>query len=113
MSYECINQQYLAELGWAKLLNLCTVTVGTMGAFIADHSQNLLYGNLVKYFNSSIFATMANKEDHSTYAEVLYGPDSCGFVSAMEIEILTLIGLNVFELIEQKQKSDMNVISGV
>ena len=37
ISYKSINQQYLAELGWTKLLNMCTVTVGTMGAFIADH----------------------------------------------------------------------------
>ena len=78
ISYETINQQYLAELGWAKLVNMCSVTVGTMGAFMADHSQNLSYGNLVKYLNPALFATMANKEDHPTYAEALYVPDSCG-----------------------------------
>ena len=59
---------------------MCTVTVGTMGSFIADHSQNLLYQNLVEYLNPALFVTMANKEDHPTYAEALYGPDSCGFI---------------------------------
>ena len=34
---------------------------------------------------------MANKEDHPTYAEALYGLDSCDFISAMETEIFTLI----------------------
>ena len=54
---------------------------------------------------------MANKEDHPTYAEALYGPDFCGFISAMETEILTLIEFCIFELAEQKP--DMNLISGV
>ena len=91
VSYESINQQFLTELGWGKLLNMCSVTVGTIGAFMAEHSQNLSYGNLVEYLNPALFATMANKEDNPTYAEALYGPDSCGFISAMETEILTLI----------------------
>ena len=54
---------------------------------------------------------MANKEDNPTYAEALYGPDSCGFISAMETEILTLIELKVFDLVPRE--SNMNVISGV
>mmetsp|Transcript_49248 Transcript_49248/g.50020 ORF Transcript_49248/g.50020 Transcript_49248/m.50020 type:complete len:249 (+) Transcript_49248:216-962(+) len=54
---------------------------------------------------------MANKEDHPTYAEALYGPDSFGFISAMKTKILTLIELNVFDMVERKP--DMNVISGV
>ena len=90
---------------------MCTVTIGTMGAFMADHSRSLSYGNLVEYLNPALFATMANKEDDLTYAEALYGPDSCGFVCAMETEILTLIELKIFNNVEQKP--DMNVISGV
>ena len=90
---------------------MCSVTVGTMGAFIADHSRNLSYGNLVEYLNKSLFATMANKEDHPTYAEVLYGPDSSGFVGALETEIPTWIEIDVFELVERE--SNMNVISEV
>ena len=111
VSYESINQQYLAELGWAKLLNICSVTVGTIGAFMIDHSQNLSYGKLVEYLNLALYATMANKEDNPTYAEALYGPDSCGFIGAMETEILTLIELDIFELV--KHELNMNVILGV
>ena len=78
---------------------------------MADHSQNVLYENLVEYLKPALFATMGNKEDHPTYAEALYGPDSCGFVGAMETEIFSLIELNVFELVERA--SNMNVISRV
>ena len=78
---------------------------------MTDHSQNLLNENLVEYSTSALFATMTNKEDHPTYTEALYGPDSCGFTGAIETEIITLIKLSVFELVEQK--TDMNVISGV
>ena len=67
----------------------------TKGAFIADHSHNL------SYLNPALFATIANKEDYPTYAEALYGPDSSGFISAMETEILTLIELNVFDAIKR------------
>ena len=78
---------------------------------MTDHSWNLFYGNLAEYLNPALFATMANKEDHYSYTEALFGPDSCGFIGAMETEILTLIGLKVFNLVERKP--DMNVISGV
>ena len=111
VSYESINQQFLAELGWGNLLNMCSVPVGTIGAFMADHSQKLSYGNLVEYLNQALFATMANKEDHPTYAAALYGPDSCDFISAMEMEILILIKLKVFDLVPRE--SNMNVIFGV
>ena len=48
---------------------MCSVTVGTMGAFMADHSWNLSYVNVVVYLNPALFATMANKEDHPTFVE--------------------------------------------
>ena len=54
---------------------------------------------------------MANKEDDPTYAEALYGLDSCGFVGSMETEIITLIKLDVFDMVEHKL--NMNVILGV
>ena len=41
--YKSINQQFLAKLGWAKLINMCSVTAGTMGAFMVEHSRNLSY----------------------------------------------------------------------
>ena len=78
---------------------------------MADHSRNLSYENLVEYLNPALFAKIANKEDHLTYAEALYGPDSCGFIGAIETEILTLIKLKILDLVELTP--DMNVISGV
>ena len=78
---------------------------------MADHSRNLSNENLMEYLNPALFATMANKEDHPTYPEALYGPDSCDFIGAMETEILTLIQLKVFDLVVRKP--DMNAISGV
>ena len=54
---------------------------------------------------------MVNEEDHPTYAEALYGPYSSGYISAMETKILTLIELNIFNVIEREP--DMNVISSV
>ena len=62
----------------------------------------------VQYLNLALFTTMANEEDHPTYTEALYGPDSCGFISAMDTEILTSIELNVFDMVEREL--DMNVI---
>ena len=55
-----------------------------LGAYIVDHSHNISYGNLVECLNPALFATMVNKEDHPTYAEAFYGPDSSSFIYAME-----------------------------
>ena len=51
---------------------MCSVTVGTIGAFLADQSQNLSHKNLVEYLNPALFVTITDKKDHPTYAEALY-----------------------------------------
>ena len=54
---------------------------------------------------------MANKEDNPTYAEAMQGPDSAGFIAAMEVEIEILIRMNVFEIVARTD--DMDVVSGI
>ena len=66
---------------------------------------------LVEHLILALFASMANKNDRPTCAEALYAPDSSGFIAAMELEILTLIELNIFDVIAREKH--MKVISGV
>jgi hypothetical protein len=54
---------------------------------------------------------MANKDDNPTFKEAMAGPDAGGFITAMEAEILTLIELNVFDIVDQTNA--MKVLSGV
>lgn len=70
-----------------------------MVTLFANHNHSLSY------------ATISNKEVNPTYAEGLYGPNSSGFIATTEIEVLILIELNVFEIIEQEKH--INIISSV
>jgi hypothetical protein len=108
---ESLNQQFLSELNWAKLLNVCKTSYSSLGAFMSEHKKSLSYDNLVDYLNPALFITMANKEDNPTFKEAMCGPDAAGFIEAMEAEIVTLIELGVFDILERK--SGMKVISGV
>ena len=81
-----------------------------LGAFIAEHQQNLTYDNLVEYLNSALLMTLANKEDNTTYKEAIVSPKVAGFVKAMEVEILTLVELDVFEIVPRPKGK---VVSGV
>ena len=108
---ETLNQQFLSELNWAKLLYVCKTTHSSIGAFMSEHNKSLSYDNLVGYLNPALFSTMANKEDNPTFKEAMCGPDAAGFIEAMEAEIVTLIELGVFDILEKKP--GMKVISGV
>ena len=98
-------------MNWNKLLSLCQSAPSTFGAFIAEHSQNLSYGNLVEYLNPALFIIVANKEDNPTYAKAMQGPDSAGFIAAMEAKIAILKEMNVFDIVQRT--ADMDVLSGV
>ena len=54
--------------------------------------------------------TLANKEGHPTYKEAMVSPEAAGFVKAIETEILTLVELDVFEIVPHPNEK---VISGV
>jgi hypothetical protein len=45
--------------------------------------------------------TVINKEDNPTLKEVMNGPDSSGFIKAMETEINTLITMQAFVMVDK------------
>ena len=96
-------------------MGLITQRYGTsyssLGSFISEHNQYLSCGNLVEYLNPALFITMANKEDNPTYQEAMYGPDKAGFIAAMGKEMLTLMELNVYDLVTHTP--DMKDISSI
>lgn len=107
---ERINQQFLATISWDRLTTLCGNTTGTLAAFISEHKKNSSYSSLVEYLNPALFITMANKEDNPTYKEAMVSPDAAGFMKAMELEIRTLLELDVFDIVPRPLQK---VISGV
>ena len=110
LSSDRVNQQALANFNWDHLVNAVSTTSSAFGAFLAEHQQNLTYDNLVEYLNPALLITLANKEDNPTYKEAMVSPEAAGFVKAMETEILTLIELEVFEIVSRPKGK---VISGV
>jgi hypothetical protein len=108
---ESINQQFLSELKWNQFTHTCTTTHSSLGSFISEHRRNLSKSNLLNYLNPASLITLANKEDNPTFKEAMAGPDAAGFVAAMEAEVLTLIELNVFDIVEKT--NNMKVLSGV
>ena len=111
LSSERINQQSLANFKWDNLINTLSTSYSSLGAFVAEHQQNLSYGNLVEYLNPALLITLANKEDNPTFKEAMISPEAAGFTKAMELEILTLIELNVFDIVPRPKGK--KVISGV
>jgi hypothetical protein len=108
---ESINQQFLSELRWDKFTHTCTTAHSSLGSFISEHRRYLSKSNLLDYLNPAALITMANKEDNPTFKEAMAGPDAAGFITAMEAEIMILIELDVFEIVERD--NNMKVISGV
>jgi hypothetical protein len=108
---ESINQQFLSKLRWDKFTHTCSNTHSALGSFISEHRRYLSKSNLLDYLNPAALATMANKDDNPTFKEAMAGPDAGGFITAMEAEIITLIELDVFEIVDRS--SSMKVLSGV
>ena len=52
---------------------------------------------------------MTNKEDNPTYRETMSGPNKAGFIAAMGKEVLTLMELNVYDLVTP----EMEIISAI
>ena len=93
------------------MLNVIEASYSSLCSFISEHNQYLSYGNLVEYFNSALFITVANKEDILTYRKAKCGPKKAGFITTMGKEMLHLMELDVSNLVNRTP--DMKVISGV
>lgn len=57
-SAEIFKYLFYAILRWAKPMNLCTVSIGIIGALITNCNQNLSYGHLIEYLNPDLFTTI-------------------------------------------------------
>ena len=53
---------------------------------------------LVNYLNPAILQSLINRTDTTTFIEAMYGPDSAGFLKAMESEMATLIDMETLML---------------
>ena len=106
---DTLSQQYFAGLPCDSLLNVMEASYYTLSSSIAKHNQYLSYGNLVEYLNPDLFVTMTNKEDNPTYRETMSGPNKAGFIAAMGKEVLTLMELNVYDLVTP----EMEIISAI
>jgi hypothetical protein len=108
---ESINQQFLSKLKWDRFTHTCATSHSSLGSFISEHCRYLSRSNLLDYLNPATLITMANKDDNPTFKEAMAGPDAAGFITAMEAEIMTLIDLDVFEIVTRND--NMKVLSGV
>jgi hypothetical protein len=109
-----LNSYFLTCLNWSILLNICHNNLTTLAAFSCEVRKNITYENgqcLLEYFNPALLVTVANQDDNPTLKEAMNGPDSAGFMKAMEIELDTLIMMKAFVIVERKPW--MNVVSSV
>jgi hypothetical protein len=109
-----LNAYFLTCLNWSYLLNICHTGITTLDAFACEAQKHVSYENghkLLEYFNPALLIAVANKEDNPTLKEAMNGPDSAGFMKAMEIEIDTLIRMNAFVVVDRQKW--MNVVSSV
>ena len=112
---ERLNASYISSLKWDHLTNLCHDNLGTLGSFIIEHQQFLTVLSsgiqLVEYLNPALYITVANQDDTPTLTEAMNGTDAAGFFKAMELELATLIEMEVFTVVDRKPW--MKVISSM
>ena len=112
---ERLNSSYISGLKWDRLLNLCHNNLSTLGSLIVEHQQYLTTlpsgTQLVEYLNPALYITIANQDDTPTLTEAMNGPDAAGFFKAMELELQTLIDMEVFIVVNREPW--MKVISTV
>ena len=94
---------------------MCSTNLGTLHSFIPEHQQFLSYSikgtPLVNYLNPGIVQSMSNLTKTPTFTEAMNGPNSAGFLRAMEPEISTFIDMDTFDVV--KRLSKHKVISSV
>ena len=112
---ERLNASHISSLKWDQLTNMCHDSLGTLGSFIVEHQQfltTLPSGlQLVEYLNPALYITVIGQDDTPTLTEAMNGPDAGGFFKAMELELATLIDMEVFTVVDRKPW--MKVISSM
>ena len=112
---ERLNASYISGLKWNRLIHLCHDKLSTLSSLIVEHQQYLTTlpsgTQLVEYFNPALYITVANQDDNPTLTEAMNGPDAAGFFKAMELELETLITMEVFTVVDREPW--MKVISTV
>jgi hypothetical protein len=97
---ERLNANYISNLKWDRLLTVCHDNLSTLGSFIVEHQQYITTlpsgTQLVEYLNPALYITVINQDDNPTLTEAMNGPDAAGFFKAMELELATLIEMEVF-----------------
>ena len=87
----------------------------TLSAFSAEllcDSELSVNGELfLNYLNPALFIVLMNKDDSPNLNEAMNGPDSAGFMAAMERENETLIDMEAFVVVNKEPW--MNVVSSV
>ena len=101
-----LNSLYLASLNWSKLINVMDSGLTTLSAFSAEllrESELSANGELLlNYLNPSLFIMLMNNDDNPNLTEAMNGPDSAGFITAMEKEIETLIDMEAFVVVDKE-----------
>ena len=57
---------------------------------------------LLNFLNPALFAVLFNNSDNPTLTETMNGPDSTGFMAAMDKEIETLIAIQAFVVVDRE-----------
>ena len=52
-----LNQQFLAQINWKKIIVLCSKTTGALTVFVSGHNQHQSFTNLVEYLCLGLLAT--------------------------------------------------------
>jgi hypothetical protein len=87
------------SINWEQLKSMCQT--GAIGAY-ATALQRESTDGYINEMNPSLFATMANAEDHPTWEQAMNGPDAHGYWEAAKKEIASLEELNVWEEIDRQ-----------
>ena len=81
---------------------------------MAEHQHFLTYGTpLVNYLNPAILRSLIDQTDTPAFTEATNGPDSAGFLKAMELETVTLIcEMETFDVVKHLSKHKVISLCG-
>ena len=109
VSYEMLNEQYLAAIEWAHV----ATKEGSEGAFDQLWNQTCApyYDHetgLQDDLHPAFLSTRANAEDNPTWHEAMNGPLREGYIKATEVEIEALEEKDAWDVVDRE--SGMNVL---